>query len=103
MVRTKTTTRYTLARSCLADPDLGFMAEDERIVPVAAALLEDDPVLLSFVVYDRTPGDSARAKRRYPFRRRAADCVRDRARTFAATPRRSGRATTDSRQVPWRK
>jgi ectoine hydroxylase-related dioxygenase (phytanoyl-CoA dioxygenase family) len=48
--------RYTLAKNCLADSDLGFMAEHERIVPVAAALLEDDPVLLSFVVYDRTPG-----------------------------------------------
>jgi ectoine hydroxylase-related dioxygenase (phytanoyl-CoA dioxygenase family) len=32
------------------------MAEHERIVPVAAGLLEDDPVLLSFQVYGRTPG-----------------------------------------------
>ena len=47
---------YTLAKSCLADPDLAFMAEHERIVPAVAALLKDDPVLMSFVVYDRTPG-----------------------------------------------
>ena len=48
--------RYTLAKSSLADPDLGFMVEHERIVPIAAALLEDDPVLTAFMVYDRTPG-----------------------------------------------
>jgi ectoine hydroxylase-related dioxygenase (phytanoyl-CoA dioxygenase family) len=48
--------RYTLAKSCLADPDLAFMAEHERIVPVAASLLEDDPILMAFMVYDRTPG-----------------------------------------------
>lgn len=48
--------RYTLAKSSLADPDLGFITEHERIVPVVAALLEDDPVLMAFMVYDRTPG-----------------------------------------------
>src|SRR6516225_10065564 len=47
---------YVLPTSCFADRDLGFMAEHERIVPVAAGLLEDDPVLLSFQVYGRTPG-----------------------------------------------
>jgi len=48
--------RYTLAKSCLADPDLAFIAEHERIVPAVATLLEDDPVLMAFMVYDRTPG-----------------------------------------------
>ena len=47
---------YMLVKSCLADPDLAFMAEHERIVPVAAALLEDDPVLMAFMVYGRAPG-----------------------------------------------
>jgi ectoine hydroxylase-related dioxygenase (phytanoyl-CoA dioxygenase family) len=47
---------YILATNRFADRDLGFMAEHERIVPVVAALLEDDPVLLSFQVYGRTSG-----------------------------------------------
>jgi ectoine hydroxylase-related dioxygenase (phytanoyl-CoA dioxygenase family) len=47
---------YTLAKSCLADPDLAFIAEHERIVPVVAALLEDDPILMAFMVYARTAG-----------------------------------------------
>jgi len=48
--------RYTLAHSSLKDPDLGFVAEHSGIVGPAAALLDDDPILTAFVVYDRTPG-----------------------------------------------
>ena len=48
--------RYTLAESCMADPDLGFVVGHPTIVEAARQLLEDDPVLTAFVVYDRTPG-----------------------------------------------
>ena len=48
--------RYTLAHSSLKDPDLGFVAEHSGIGGPAAALLDDDPILTAFVVYDRTPG-----------------------------------------------
>lgn len=47
--------RYTLAHSCMADPDLGFVAEHPNIVDPARVLLDDDPILTAFVVYDRTP------------------------------------------------
>lgn len=48
--------RYTLAKSCMADPDLAFIAEHPGTVAVVAELLADDPVLTTFVVYDRTTG-----------------------------------------------
>ena len=48
--------RFTLAKSCLADPDLAFMAEHPRVVNPAKQLLNDEIVLTAFVVYDRTPG-----------------------------------------------
>lgn len=48
--------RYTLAKSCMADPDLAFVAEHPTIVEGARLLLDDDPILTAFVVYDRTPG-----------------------------------------------
>jgi hypothetical protein len=48
--------RYTLSKNCMADPDLGFIVEHPGIVPVARELLDDDPVLTAFVVYDRTTG-----------------------------------------------
>ncbi len=48
--------RYTLAKNCLKDPDLAFIAEHRGIVPVARRLLGDEPRLTAFVVYDRTPG-----------------------------------------------
>ncbi len=48
--------RYTLAESCMADPDLGFVAGHPVILDAARTLLGDDPVLTAFVVYDRTPG-----------------------------------------------
>ncbi len=48
--------RYTLARSCMADPDLASIAEDPRVLPPVTTLLGDAPVLTAFVLYDRTPG-----------------------------------------------
>ena len=48
--------RYTLARSCMADPDLAAIAEHPRVLEPVAQLLRDDPILTAFVVYDRTPG-----------------------------------------------
>ena len=48
--------RYTLAESCMADPDLGFVVGHPTIVDAARTLLGDDPILTAFVVYDRTPG-----------------------------------------------
>ena len=48
--------RYTLAESCMADPDLGFVAAHPVILDAARALLDDDPILTAFVIYDRTPG-----------------------------------------------
>jgi len=48
--------RYTLATQCLGDPDLALIAEHPTIIEIAKALLEDDPVLTAFVMYDRTPG-----------------------------------------------
>ena len=50
--------RYTLAKNSLADVDLAFMAEHEKIVPIAETLLDDEVHLTAFVVYDRTPGGS---------------------------------------------
>ncbi len=48
--------RYTLAKSCLKDPDLAFMAEHPGIIEPTKELLEDDIHLTAFVLYDRTPG-----------------------------------------------
>ncbi len=48
--------RYTLARSCMADPDLAAIAEHPRVLEPVTALLGEDPILTAFVLYDRTPG-----------------------------------------------
>ena len=48
--------RYTLALNCLKDPDFAFAAEHPRIVGPASQLLDDDPRLTAYVIYDRTPG-----------------------------------------------
>ena len=48
--------RYTLATNSLKDPDLAFIVEHPTIVSAAAELLNDDPVLTAYVIYDRTPG-----------------------------------------------
>jgi len=47
--------RYTLAQSCLKDPDLGFLAEHAGITTPAADVLGGDPRLTAYVIYDRTP------------------------------------------------
>jgi ectoine hydroxylase-related dioxygenase (phytanoyl-CoA dioxygenase family) len=47
--------RYTLAHSCMADPDLAAIAEHPSVLGPTQTLLGDDPVLTAFVVYDRTP------------------------------------------------
>lgn len=48
--------RYTLATNSLKDPDLAFIVEQPTIVAAARTLLDDDPVLTAYVIYDRTPG-----------------------------------------------
>jgi ectoine hydroxylase-related dioxygenase (phytanoyl-CoA dioxygenase family) len=48
--------RYTLAQSCLKDPDLAPLAEHSTITSAAADVLGGDPRLTAFVIYDRTPG-----------------------------------------------
>ncbi len=48
--------RWTLARNAMADPDLAFiMARPEMTEPLRAAL-DDDPKIIMFAYYDRTPG-----------------------------------------------
>ncbi len=47
--------RYTLAHSCMADPDLAAVAEHPGVLTPVRELLGDDPILTAFVVYDRTP------------------------------------------------
>lgn len=48
--------RYTLAKSCLKDPDFAYFAEHKAIVNGARDLLDDEVHLTAFVLYDRTPG-----------------------------------------------
>ena len=48
--------RYTLATQSLKDPDLAFIVEHPTIVAGVRRLLDDDPILTAYVIYDRTPG-----------------------------------------------
>lgn len=48
--------RYTLAKSSLKDPDLAFIVEHDAIVAPVRQLLNDEPRLSAYVIYDRTPG-----------------------------------------------
>lgn len=50
--------RYTLANNALKDPDLAGIAEHPTILSAAAQLLDDEPRLSAYVIYDRTPGGS---------------------------------------------
>lgn len=50
--------RYTLANNCLKDPDLAFLAEHPTITAAVGDALGGDPVLTTFVIYERTPGGS---------------------------------------------
>ncbi|NKC00523.1 MAG: hypothetical protein GKR90_18815 [Pseudomonadales bacterium] len=47
--------RYTLASQSARDPDLAFIIEHPDIVGAVREILEDDPVLTAYVIYDRTP------------------------------------------------
>ena len=47
--------RYTLATQSPRDPDLAFIIEHETIVSSVRSILDDDPVLTAYVIYDRTP------------------------------------------------
>ncbi len=47
--------RYTLATQALRDPDLAFIVEHPTIVGAVTDVLEDQPKLTAYVIYDRTP------------------------------------------------
>ncbi len=47
--------RYTLATQSLADPDLAFIVEHPTIVDAVTQILDDEPRLTAYVIYDRTP------------------------------------------------
>lgn len=48
--------RYTLSNQSLKDPDFAFIVEHRAIVEPVRQILDDDPKLTAFVLYDRTPG-----------------------------------------------
>jgi hypothetical protein len=48
--------RFTLARNAMADPDLAFIMARPEIVEPMRSVLEDDPKVIMFAYYDRTPG-----------------------------------------------
>jgi hypothetical protein len=48
--------RWTLARNAMADPDLAFIMASPEMTEPMRAVLEDDPKVLMFAYYDRTPG-----------------------------------------------
>ena len=48
--------RYTLSRNAMADPDLAFIMTKPEITEPLRAVLEDDPKVIMFAYYDRTPG-----------------------------------------------
>lgn len=50
--------RWTLARNAMADPDLAFIMARPEIVEPLRSVLEDDPKVMMFAYYDRTPGGS---------------------------------------------
>lgn len=48
--------RYTLASQSLKDPDLAFIVEHPFIVEPVRQILDEQPKLTAYVIYDRTPG-----------------------------------------------
>ncbi len=50
--------RWTLARNAPADPDLAYLTARPALIEPVRAVLDDDPKLLMWVWYDRTPGGS---------------------------------------------
>jgi ectoine hydroxylase-related dioxygenase (phytanoyl-CoA dioxygenase family) len=48
--------RWTLARNAMADPDLAFIMARPEMTEAMRSALEDDPKVIMFAYYDRTPG-----------------------------------------------
>ena len=48
--------RWTLARNAMADPDLAFIMATPEMTEPMRAVLDDDPKIIMFAYYDRTPG-----------------------------------------------
>ena len=48
--------RWTLARNAMSDPDLAFLPASPEMVEPMRSVLGDDPKILMFAYYDRTPG-----------------------------------------------
>lgn len=48
--------RWTLARNAMADPDLAFIMAEPAMTEPMRAVLGDDPKIIMFAYYDRTPG-----------------------------------------------
>jgi ectoine hydroxylase-related dioxygenase (phytanoyl-CoA dioxygenase family) len=48
--------RWTLARNSMADPDLAFIMARPEMTEAMRSALEDDPKIIMFAYYDRTPG-----------------------------------------------
>lgn len=48
--------RWTLARNALADPELAAMTARPEITEPMRAVLQDDPKIIMWAYYDRTPG-----------------------------------------------
>jgi ectoine hydroxylase-related dioxygenase (phytanoyl-CoA dioxygenase family) len=48
--------RWTLARNAMADPDLAYLAARPEMVEPVRAVLDDDPKIIMWAYYDRTPG-----------------------------------------------
>ena len=48
--------RWTLARNAMSDPDLAFLMARPEVTGPMRSVLEDDPKVIMFAYYDRTPG-----------------------------------------------
>lgn len=48
--------RYTLARNAMGDPDMAFLMKRPEIVERMTSIFDDDPKVIMFAYYDRTPG-----------------------------------------------
>ncbi|MFN0028563.1 MAG: phytanoyl-CoA dioxygenase family protein [Acidimicrobiales bacterium] len=48
--------RWTLARNAMSDPDVAFLAARPEMVEPMRAVLADDPKIIMWAYYDRTPG-----------------------------------------------
>ena len=48
--------RWTLARNAMADPEVAFLAARPEMTEPMRAVLQDDPKIIMWAYYDRTPG-----------------------------------------------